>query len=85
MCECLFLALNRFYLVSLVGFFHALLLGLHGLWAGRRGLVFVLWAARLLAPSLGRAQGIKNAVGGPQVPQAILINRFVHLFGVVTN
>jgi hypothetical protein len=58
-CESLFLALNRFYLLSLVGFFHALLLGLRGLLGGRRGRVFGLLAARLFAPSMGHAQGIK--------------------------
>ena len=58
--ESLFLALNRFSIVSLVGFFHALLLGLWGLLADRRGLVFGLLAARLFAPSMGHAQGIKT-------------------------
>jgi hypothetical protein len=59
-CEFLFLALNRFSLVAIVGFFHALLLGLLGLLAGRRSLVFWLLAAHLFAPSMGRAQGIKT-------------------------
>ena len=42
-CESLFLALNRFYLLSLVGFFHALLLG--------------LWADRLFVPYMDSSHG----------------------------
>jgi hypothetical protein len=59
-CESLFLALNRLFLVSLVGFFRTLLLGLWGLWTGSRGLVFWLWAARIFVPSMGHAQSIKT-------------------------
>jgi hypothetical protein len=51
MSESLFLALNRFSLVAIDGFFHTLLLGLWGLWAGRHGLVFVLLAAQIFAPT----------------------------------
>jgi hypothetical protein len=62
-CEYLFLALNRFSLVALVVFFYPLLsglLGLLGLLAGRRGLVFGPLAARLFALSMGHAQDTKT-------------------------
>jgi Na+(H+)/acetate symporter ActP len=58
--ELLFLALNRFSLVAIACFFHTLLLGLWGLLAGKRGLVFGPWSAQIFTPSMGHAQGIKT-------------------------